>query len=203
GLNGDDTTLESLVADINATVDGVTASVTSDNRLQIDADAGFKFSFGHDGQDARRDSAGVLAALGINTFFDGGTAADLRVNAFLQANPAMLAGAAANLDGDGTNAGRLVDVGTTESDLLGGFSVEDAYNRVVNRVGVAGANALDDVEATGAVLSALRSQKESISGVNLDEEALELLKFERAYQGAARYVTTVDRMLTELMALIR
>lgn len=203
GLDGDDTTLASLVADINATVEGVTASVTSDNRLQIDADLGFDFSFGHDGQESRNDTANLLAALGINTFFEGSTAADIQVNAFLTANAGMLAGATANLDGDGTNAGRMVDAGSTPSDRLAGLSVEDAYSRVANRVAVAGANALDDVEATGAVLSALRSQKESISGVNLDEEALELLKFERAYQGAARYVGTVDRMLAELMALIR
>ena len=113
GLGGNDTTLASLVTDINATVEGVTASVTTDNRLQIDADVGFAFNFGHDGQESRTDTANLLAALGVNTFFDGSTAADIQVNAFLAANAAMLAGSTANLDGDGTNAGRLVDAGTT------------------------------------------------------------------------------------------
>ena len=54
-----------------------------------------------------------------------------------------------------------------------------------------------------AILAALQTQKESISGVNLDEEAIQLLKFERAYQAAARYVVTVDRLLAELLSLVR
>ena len=199
----DDTTLESLVADINATVDGVTASIAAGNRLQLDADLGFSFTFGHDGQQARGDTSDVLAALGINTYFDGLSAADVQVNEFLTASPSMLAAATVNLDGDGSNAGRLAVVGQAASDQLGGSSISEQYARIANEVAVAGASALDDVEADEGVLSALQLQKDSISGVSLDEEALELLKFERAYQGAARYVTTVDRLLMELLSLVR
>ncbi len=198
----DDTTLDSLVADINATVDGLAASVTADNRLQLEADDGYSFSFGHDGEGAREDTAGVLAALGINTFFEGTTAADMRVNEVLEGSPAMLAASSVNFPGDGSNAGRLAQVASTPSDALNGVSVTDGYNRVANDVAVAGGAALDQVESANAVHLALQSQKESISGVNLDEETLELLKFERAYQGAARYVTTVDQMMNELLALV-
>jgi flagellar hook-associated protein 1 FlgK len=199
----DDTTLESLVADINATVEGVTAGIAAGNRLQIEADSGFSFTFGHDGERFREDTSKVLAALGINTFFDGLSAADIQVNELLTAFPSLLAAATVNLDGDGSNAGRLAGVGQAVSEQLGGSSVTEYYARMANAVAVAGGSALDDVEADGAVLSALQLQKESISGVNLDEEALQLLKFERAYQGAARYVTTVDRLLMELIALVR
>ena len=199
----DDTTLESLVADINATVEGVTAGIAAGNRLQIEADSGFSFTFGHDGERFREDTSNVLAALGINTFFDGLSAADIQVNELLTAFPSLLAAATVNLDGDGSNAGRLAGVGQAASDQLGGSSVTEYYARMANAVAVAGGSALDDVEADDAVLSALQLQKESISGVNLDEEALQLLKFERAYQGAARYVTTVDRLLMELISLVR
>ena len=199
----DDTTLESLVADINATVEGVTAGIAAGNRLQIDADPGFSFTFGHDGERFREDTSNVLAALGINTFFDGLSAADIQVNELLTTFPSLLAAATVNLDGDGSNAGRLASVGEAASEQLGGSSITEHYARLANAVAVAGGSALDDVEADQAVLSALQLQKESISGVNLDEEALQLLKFERAYQGAARYVTTVDRLLMELIALVR
>ncbi len=67
----DPTTLDSLAADITNTVSGVTAVVTSDKRLSLTADEGFTFTFGQDGQDARADTSGVLAALGINTLFFG------------------------------------------------------------------------------------------------------------------------------------
>ncbi|MHC4090612.1 MAG: flagellar basal body rod C-terminal domain-containing protein [Planctomycetota bacterium] len=74
---------------------------------------------------------------------------------------------------------------------------------MAGEVALAGASALDEVEVSEAVLSALQAQRESISGVNLDEEAINLLKFERAFQGAARYVATVDRLLSEMMSLVR
>ena len=77
-------------------------------------------------------------------------------------------------------------VGQAASGQLGGSSISEQYARKANEVAVAGASALDDVEADAA-----------------DAVLLELLKFERAYQGAARYVTTVDRLLMELLSLVR
>ena len=45
------------------------------------------------------------------------------------------------------------------------------------------------------VLNAVRGQRESVSGVSLDEEAAELMKFQRAYQASARVISVVDQML--------
>jgi len=45
----------------------------------------------------------------------------------------------------------------------------------------------------------LERQRESLSGVSLDEEAANLVKYERAYQAAARVMTTVDEMLDHLI----
>ncbi len=203
GLGGDDTTLQSLVDDINSRVEGVTASITADHRLQIVADAGYSFSFGYDGQRYRDDTANVLAALGINTFFDGSTAGDIRVNPALQADARLLAASRTCQPGDGDNAGRLAGVLNSPSDLLNGSSVLQFYNNVANDVAVNGAAARTSGEAASAILSALQIQKENISGVSLDEEAIELIKYERAFQGAARFLSTVDTMMTELMNIIR
>jgi len=68
---------------------------------------------------------------------------------------------------------------------------------------VTAASANGDLEASAAVLTSLQSQKEAISGVNLDEEAIALLKYERAFQGATRFVRVVDDLLAELVALVR
>ena len=72
-----------------------------------------------------------------------------------------------------------------------------------NATAIATAVALDDVIATSTILVSLQTQKESISGVNLDEEAIELVKLERAFQGAARFISVVDDLLAELVSLIR
>ncbi|MFQ5412877.1 MAG: flagellar hook-associated protein FlgK [Phycisphaerae bacterium] len=200
---GAETSLASLVADVNATVSGVTASITADNRLALTADDGFTFTFGHDGQVPRRDTSHVLASLGINTFFTGRDARDMAVNDVLIQAPALIAASSVFLSGDGGNAIRIAELSTEANASLGGVSLIGFYNAVAGDVAVAGADALSTMTAAAAVESSLLAQRESISGVSLDEEAISLLKFERAYQGAARYISVVDDLITQLIALIR
>ncbi len=200
---GADTTLESLVTQINDTVTGVTASVTADNRLQLEADAGTSFTFGHDGEDFREDTSDVLAALGVNTFFQGSDASDIAVNASLEGRPELLAAALTNLPGDGGNAARLAELDSATSAQLGDVSILDFYNGIAGDVAVTTAAAHSSAEASSAIVSSLQAEKESISGVSLDEEAIDLLKYERAFQGAARYVSVVDQLMDEMLALVR
>jgi flagellar hook-associated protein 1 FlgK len=204
-LDGTDagTTLESLVADINTQVSGVTASITADNRLQLDADDGSTFTFGYDGQHAREDTSGILAALGVNTFFTGTDARSIAVNETLIERPALLAAAGVFLTGDGSNAGRLAALDTALSDRLDGASIIGFYNVISSSVAARSGAARDDAEAASVILASLRAQRESISGVNLDEEAIALIKYERAFQGAARFVSVVEGLLSELVRLIR
>jgi flagellar hook-associated protein 1 FlgK len=200
---GDDTSLADLVAAINANVNGVTASVTADQRLSLQADQGFSFTFGHDGQQFRTDSSKTLAALGINTFFTGSSAADIAVREELHTDSGLLAAGTVNRPGDGINAGRIAGVIDAASTHLNGMSILAGYNAIANGIATAGASAANKLEASGAVQEALAAQRESISGVSLDEEAIDLLRFERAFQGAARFVNTVDRLMQELVNLVR
>ena len=202
GIGDDDTTLESLIADINDNVTGLTASLTVDNRLSLTAGAGLEFVFGYDGNAQRQDSSQFLAAMGINTLFDGRNATDIRVRTSLVAQPDQFAGAAVNLSGDGANAGRLAGVADATSELLGGQSILDFFASSANRVAVDSAAARDNAASGAAVLGSLQAQKENISGVSLDEEAIELLKFERAFQGASRFVSVVDRLADEIINLV-
>ena len=198
----DDTTLESLVEQINANVSGVTAAVTIDNRLEITADDGYTFSFGHDGQEAQADTSGALAALGVNTFFTGRDARDIAVDEELAADSTRLAAAQAFMPGDGSNAGRLAELDTNGSSLLGGQSITEFYNAIVYDVASVAEATNEELSASETVRDALQAQRESISGVNLDEEAIQLVKFERSYQGAARYISVVDTLLEEMIALL-
>jgi len=200
---GNDTTLESLVQSINDQVDGVNATITSDNRLTLEADAGVSFVFGLDGQRGRSDTSGVLAALGVNTYFTGTDATNIAVNETLIDNPLLLAAASEALPGDGTIAGRIADLDTTTVTQDGYLSISDVYESIANAVAVSGNASLGDLQATQTVMQSLQAQRESISGVNLDEEAISLVKYERAFQGAARFVSAVDDMLSELVSLIR
>ncbi|MBU0718319.1 MAG: flagellar hook-associated protein FlgK [Planctomycetes bacterium] len=199
----DDTTLESLAADINEQVDGITASVTSDNRIMLAADAGQRFVFGFDGQQARADTSHVLAALGLNTFFTGSDARDMAVNDELVNDPLLVAASTVMYAGEGSNAGQIAALDMVSIEALEGMTMPAFYAALANSVAITAAAANEGRETTSAVLSALQTQKESISGVNLDEEAISLLKYQRAYQGAARFVSVVNDLLDELVLLVR
>jgi flagellar hook-associated protein 1 len=195
GIGADDS-LNDLAARINATVANVTATVTADNRLQLTAADGDTLTFAD-------DTANVLAALGINTFFSGKDAQDIEVNPLLVDNPARLAVAKDSTPGDGSNAAQIAALGSEPVSAIGGQSLLEFYNSIANEVAVNGAAAKASVDARNAIVMTLTSQRESISGVSLDEETVSLLKLERSFQGAARYTSTVDQMIQELLSLMR
>ncbi len=193
---GPQTTLASLAAAINAATDNITASVTADRRLRIGADSGYEYAFGE-------DTAGVLAALGLNTFFIGKAANDLAVNTVPMNDPALLAAARSDLPGDGSNAAAVSNVGKTASGALGNLSIMDFYNAVAGKISVNGAATRAQQDAADAIMTSLQAQRESISGVSLDEEAIRLIKFQRAFQGAAKYISVVDQMIAELLGIVK
>jgi flagellar hook-associated protein 1 len=195
GVGADDS-LNSLAARINASVPNATATVTSDNRLKLTAANGYTMTFAE-------DTSNVLAALGINTFFTGKDAQDIDVNSLLLEEPARLAAGVNRTPGDGTTAGRIAALSGTSVQSIGNRSITDFYNGIVNNVAVKGAAANASVEAHDAVTMALTTQRESISGVSLDEETVQLLKLERSFQGAARFTSVVDRMIQEMMSILQ
>ena len=203
GQNADDTTLNSLAAQINGTAVNVTAAVGVDNKLTLTADAGFEFTFGHDGAAAPDDTTNVLAARGINTFFTGTNASDIAVNDALAARAELLAVASVNINGDGANAGLLAAAGGNSVARLNNATLFDYYNQTLGDMGVRTAAAAAKLEGAEATRVALQQQRASISGVNLDEEAVDLLRYERAFQGAARFTSVIDRLIAELLAMAR
>ncbi len=204
-VDGTDTgaTLESLVTDFNAQVQGVAASINAENQLEFAAEDGFSFSFGHDGQTARADTSGALAALGMNTFFTGNDARTIALNATAAEQPLLIAAGSVFLPGDGATAGRIAALDTATLESLGGISLLSHYRSVANAVAVSSAATRDGRDAAAVVLESLRAQRESISGVNLDEEAISLVKYERAFQSTSRFIRVVDDLIQEMVTLVR
>ncbi|MCH8913392.1 MAG: flagellar hook-associated protein FlgK [Planctomycetes bacterium] len=203
GENGDDTTLNSLAAQIDGTAANLTATVGVDGKLTLTADAGFAITFGHDGAAARDDTSNVLAALGINTLFQGINASDIAVNDVIAARPELLAASAVNINGDGANMGLLADAGNNNVAELNNVTVFNFYNQTLGEMGVQTASAAARLDGAAATSEALQQQRASISGVNLDEEAVDLLRYQRAFQGAARFTSIIDRLIAELLSIAR
>jgi flagellar hook-associated protein 1 FlgK len=206
------TTLASITADINA-IANISASITTDNKLQIDAASGFTVAFSD-------DTSNVLAGLGINTFFKGATAGDMGVNDVIGFNKDYIA--AAQIDasgnyasGDNTNALAMTDLqyasnsigiwscdrreGNTEGTTTA--TIEDYYHAMVGSIGIKAASISSSRAFNEVMVNELTTMRESISGVSLDEEMTELIKFQNAFAAAAKLITVADQMLDTLISV--
>jgi len=195
GLGGNDTTLADLAAAIDAVAD-VSAAVGPDGRLTITSDAGdFEFSFSD-------DTSGVLAALGFNTFFTGGSAADIGVNQMMIDDPARLAATSDHEAGGNGNALALAGLRTTGVAELDGFSLTAYWNRHVEDYAIRLSAAQQNAAADGVIRESLKAQQQSISGVNADEETINLIQAQRSFQASARFVSVVDELLQTLLNMV-
>jgi flagellar hook-associated protein 1 FlgK len=193
GLNGNDTTLNSLVASI-AGVNGVSASINA-GKLVVNADSSdIEVSFS-------QDSSGVLASMGVNNFFTGSDARDIAVNASIKDQPTLLAAAKNGNKGDNQTALAIAALESTKLTALKGASLKEHYQAMVNGVGVAAASAKTNAEATRVVQETLENQREGLSGVSLDEEAVNMMRQQRAFQAASRVIAAVDEMLKVILQL--
>lgn len=194
GLDGDDATLNSLANALDA-IDNISADV-SGGRLTLSTDSDaveIRFS---------QDSSGVLAALGINGFFDGTDARDIAVNPTLQARPRLIAAARNRQPGDNQTARAIAAMETTTLASLAGQTLKGSYEAMINTLASRAATASGDRAASRAVRETLEAQREALSGVSLDEEAINLMKYQRAYQGAARVVAAIDELMQTLLGLV-
>jgi flagellar hook-associated protein 1 FlgK len=192
--SGADTTLDSLRTDL-AGIAGVNAAVTG-GRLQVGATSdAVDVSFS-------QDTSGVLSALGLNTFYTGRDARDIALNTALQAQPELLAAAKNGEPGDNQTARAIAALESQPVGTLSGSSLKDSYQSMVNGVGVATSTAKTEAEAAGVVKETLESQREALSGVSLDEEAVNLMRQQRAFQGAARVVAVVDELMKTILGMV-
>jgi flagellar hook-associated protein 1 FlgK len=198
GVGADDslnTLLASINTELSAVTSDVTASVTAGNKLRlVSGSENVDFSFGEDSSD-------VLAALGINTFFSGSNSRNVAVNRVLADDASLVAAALDPAAGDGTNAGKLFDLKTQALDGLDGQSCDDYYQNMIGELGVESGLAKSRSDGANSYLQTLETQRQATSGVSLDEEAMNLMEYQRAYQAAARLVTTIDEMLKVLLEM--
>ena len=195
---GTQTTLNTLAASISAAGGGtVTATVNANGKMVISSsDTNVTFGFGE-------DSSGALSSLGINTFFTGSDSSDVAVNSTLLTDPAMLAAGRNNVPGSNANVQALALGGSAAVSQLSGKSLTDFYSQYIGSLAAASKNAADNVTTQTAIHDTIFAQQQSVSGVSMDEEALNLTKYQRAFQGTARFISVVDDMMQTVLGLIK
>jgi flagellar hook-associated protein 1 FlgK len=151
----------------------------------------------------------LTGAVGSNLFnpiaVTAGAAANVAIAPALAADPRLLAAAAspAALPGDNRNALALVGLRGTAIAGLGGQTFEDRFLSLVGRIGSQAQAAQSRLDFQQALLTQTQSRRESVSGVNLDEEATKLIQFQRAFEASSMLVRTADEMYQSLIDMVR
>jgi flagellar hook-associated protein 1 FlgK len=154
-----------------------------------------------------RDDSNLLLSLGLNTFFTGDKAYTLAVNPWVLDNPALIAAGqfdpdGARAPGDNRNALIMADL---EDAPAGpdGLTFTDAYRGLVTDIGLDAEQAGQEAGFQQKLVEQLTQMRDAVSAVSLDEELANLIKFQRAYQAAARLVTVADELYQTILAMRR
>ena len=181
----------------------------------LDLGNGVKVSFGPgaisqtDGQVfsldalADSDSSDLLVAIGMNALFLGSSASDIEVNPDLLTNPDRLSAGLGAADGDAGNLARMIGLRSANVDDLDSNTVEDFYADLVGDVGFDTSAATNTLSAQNQLLDQMQAERDSVSGVNIDEEMVNMLQFQQSYEAAARFISVAQQMTDTLINLGR
>jgi flagellar hook-associated protein 1 FlgK len=128
-------------------------------------------------------------------FFNGAGAADMRIAAGLTA--AGIAAGLTSAPADNRNALEIAKLGAWVP--VSGKSVDDLMSELAGSLGTSAASSEQMAKILGNTLAGIDDQRSSITGVNLDEELSDLLRYQRAYEASARIMTAADEMLDVLI----
>lgn len=133
-------------------------------------------------------------------FFSGSGAGDLAV---ALTDPRGIAAAQGAATSDNRNALALAGLRGTAIAALGGSTFGEAFSTIRAGAGSEAAGAKDVAATEESVDAALSAQRDAISGVSLEEEFVDLIRFQRGFQAAAQIISVGDRLLDEVIGLLR
>jgi len=151
---------------------------------------------------ADTDTSGLLSAIGINSFFDGSTAADMGLCQEIIDNPARIATAAGPEMTDNTNAQKFAALSEQSISSLNNMTIQDYYRRLVSDIGQDIATKEMSENSIEIMLQDLGTQRSQISGVNINDEAAQMLIFQQMFQAMAKYLNTIHTSISSLMEII-
>jgi flagellar hook-associated protein 1 FlgK len=151
---------------------------------------------------ATTDTSGFLAWAGMNTFFSGGSASEMRVWDDITAAPDRIATAYGGDLTDNAAALRLAAVRDEGVAALTGMTPSEYYHRTVANLGQQvdlRESRRDNIEA---MMQNLEKRRSEISAVNINDEAALLMVYEKMFQAVAKYLSTLQMTMTTLMDMV-
>jgi flagellar hook-associated protein 1 len=125
----------------------------------------------------------------------------LMVNAALVTNPSLIAASSTGAAGDNVQANTIANIFDAPTMNGGTVSHNQFFAAFASKIGTDSSVASRDEENQQLILTQMENQRNSFSGVSLDEEMTNMIKFQRAYDASAKLVKTVDEMMTTIIQL--
>jgi flagellar hook-associated protein 1 FlgK len=94
---------------------------------------------------------------------------------------------------------KVIQPGTNPTDFKEATTLDDYYRYLIGKLGVNGQEATRNQKNSETLVGMVENQRQSVSGVSLDEEMSNLVKFQHAYNASARVMTSVDEILDKII----
>lgn len=153
--------------------------------------------FGLDGVGGRDFFTALPNAAGASRAFE--------VDAAIRANPDAIASAIdpATVPGDDRNLQNIADLHNTQFAAFNNSTFSQFYGEIVRSVGHTVANNADFADIHQARFEQSDALRESIEGVSLDDEMVDLSRYQKHFEASARVMSTVNRLMDEVLQLVR
>ena len=205
--------LNSIVAQINQNSDD-----NGDNDGTNDIDDYFTASFGTDKMSIKPKIEGYTiaisdngtnfaGALGMHRFFSGDNASNIRLESALSGDSSKIQSYKSPIDGNNDVANQMVSLqhATITFDNANGTksenTIEGFYRGTTARIASDAGAASSNYEATKVLHNTVEEQMSSVSGVDMDEELVNLMKYQTAYQASAKVISAIDEMVNTLLGM--
>jgi flagellar hook-associated protein 1 FlgK len=151
---------------------------------------------------ASTDTSGVLAAVGINTFFSGSSAAEMAVCSDIINSPGRIATALGADLTDNVNMLRLAALKDHAMSRLNGMTAREFYHQLTADVGRTISVRQMRRDNTEAMVQNLANRRSEASGVNINDEAAQILIYEQMFHAMAKYMGTVQSSMLTIMEMV-
>jgi len=144
---------------------------------------------------------GLDGSTGLD-FFTGTGAFDIECNSEIVDDVRKVAASQNGEAGDNSIALAIAELANQDI-APNNTDIGTFYSNIVNTLGAQSRSASVMEESAGMFVTHIKEQRESISGVSLDEEAANLINFQRAYEAAAEYISVIDELIGTLIDMVR
>jgi len=143
----------------------------------------------------------------VHTFFTGDNASNIDIDPSFKVDPTNIQAYGAPIDGNNDVANKMVAFQFQEvtfdrpNNTKTTNTVEGFYRNITANIASDAAQATRNYDASNVLNATIVEQQNSVSGVDMDEELVALMKYQTAYQANAKVITAIDRMVDTLLGM--